>query len=239
MKNKLAKLFILIPLLALSSCGKSDNTPIETGLKGKFKNSTSLQVYYKRTISTSDRFLYATSYPLNNLTNFGVYEDLSQDQINKKEMSFTYSWDQTLTLNKDNTYHYVFTITFGNPGNCPDMMSVNADYYGTYLYSKLDDNNYVIDLSSPNKGKEEIYACNFSINELFWFGGGITAKHSSPDKVIDFELDALAGRYETSWYSRSRTIKTTYDFENQSNNSIVDDLFDQYFLDHVGQYCTY
>lgn len=228
-------------MILLSSCGgngnKGDTLPV--GLKGKYKNDVSMSVYYRRQVSTDGRYLYVSTYPLNQLTQFGCIDDLSPEDIARGDRAFNYKYEQSLTLSKDYTYHYVYKIIFGNPGNCPDMMSINVDIYGTYLYTKTSETSYAINLSSPMSGTESYYGCNFSVNELFWFGGGITAKHQDPDKVIDFALLKEVNREEVDWYVRSRSVSITIDPESAANNRVTDDLFNSYFLDHVGQFCTY
>ena len=158
------KLLVLLSALLLAGCSSNDNPSASTtttkGLKGKFINEVELRVLHRKDISTEDRYLYTSSYPLNNITGFGCYETHNPGE------EFRYYYNQTLTLQKDYSFHYVYEVVFGNPWNCPEMMSINVDIYGTYTYSYIKENEYVVSLSSPITGTETYYGCNFSINEF-------------------------------------------------------------------------
>ena len=247
------KAIVILITLFLTSCasnGSSNPSKIETGLKGKFVNEVELKAIHRDFVGRDEgNFLYTSTYPLNNMSGFGC-DSLSGPQViggvtyyqyhqHEAGQEFRYYYSQTLTLQKDQTYRYQFEIIFGNPWNCPDMMSINADIYGTYIQSKTSDNEYIISLSSPLSGTETIYACHFSVDELWWFGGGITAKHSTPDKVVDFALNREIEREEIDWYVRNRDVRITLATTENPSNTIYDDLFNCYFLDDVGQYCTY
>lgn len=231
------KLLVLLSTLLLAGCSSNDNPSASTtttkGLKGKFVNEVELRVLHRKDISTEDRYLYTSSYPLNNITGFGCYETHNPGE------EFRYYYNQTLTLQKDYSFHYVYEVVFGNPWNCPEMMSINVDIYGTYTYSYIKENEYVVSLSSPITGTETYYGCNFSVNELWWFGGGIAAKHATPDKQIDFALNKEVNKEEIDWYVRAREVRITTAIETDPVNTVYDDLFNSYFLDHVGQFCTY
>ena len=228
------KALILLTLLLAACSGnnkKQDNGP--KALSGKFVNEVQMKVLHRKEISTDGRYLYTSTYPLNQLSGFGCYESYVPGQ------EFGYNYSQTLTLLDDGTYHYVYSIIFGNPYNCPDMMSIDVDVYGEYSYTKTDENEYVISLSTPLEGKESYTACYFKTDELWWFGGGSTAKHAESDKENDFELLRGAHHEEYDWYVRSRNVKVMYSTEQNTPNVIHDDLFNSFFLDDVGQFCTY
>ncbi len=231
------KKILLLATILLSSCGGS-STPeqssvVANGLKGKFANEVELKVLHRNDVSTDDLYLYTSTYPLNTMTGFGCYESHEAGQ------EFRYYYSQTLTLQKDYTFHYVYDIIFGNPWNCPEMMSINVDVFGTYTFSKLNQNEYTVSLSSPESGTERFYGCNFSVNELWWFGGGITAKHQTPDKEVDFEMNKIIKKEEVDWYTRGREVKISFANDDNPVNLVTDDLFNSYYLDHVGQFCTY
>ena len=230
----------LLFTLALISCGAKKNTNNDpVGLKNKFYNETNLFIYHRNTISNDGQYLYTTTYPLNTISFYGCYETFTPEQIANKENSFTYRYSQTLSLSKDFTYRYIFSISFGNPNNNDNLLSIEADIVGKYNYQVTGENSYLIDLFSPSEGTESFYGCHLSLDELFWFGGGIAAKHDSPDKVIDFALQRKVGKEELDWYVRSRMVSVTVNPEVKSENHVEDSLFNAFFLDDVGQFCTY
>ena len=244
-------LLTLSSLILISSCGNGNkgNEEIKSPIKGKYKNETSISVYHKRVPATDDRYLYSTVYPFSlfnsdwsdpSFRTYGCYDLRTPSEIANKESAFIYTWSEVLMLQKDYTYHYTYNVNFGNPQGNPNLMSVEVDIYGTYIYEHNDyDNSYTVNLSSPTSGTEKIYGCHFAVNELWWFGGGIATKHSDPDKEIDFALLSEVDRYETDFFTRSRDVKVIIDAENPANNNVIDDLFYSYYLDYVGQYCTY
>ncbi len=245
-------LLILTPLL-LSGCSSNNSnnaSKLEAGLKGKFVNEVELKAVHRDFIGNDEgNFLYTSSYPLNTMTGFGCDyltgieviggQQYYQYHQHDPSQEFRYYFGQTLTLQKDNTYHYQYDIIFGNPWNCPDMMSINVDIYGTYIHSKISDNEYIVSLSSPLSGTEAFYGCHFSIDELWWFGGGIAAKHATPDKVVNFALNKEINKEEIDWYVRSRDVKISLATLENPSNTVYDNLFNSYFLDDVGQFSTY
>lgn len=242
MKKKFL-LLMLSSLVIFAGCSNKEegkNPQNISQIRGKFKNTTSLKVYYRRTPATDDRYLYTTIYPLTNISGFGCYEDqVGTPDYDTRAQAFGYSWNQTLILNKDYSYSYKYTVTFGNPWNCPEMMTIDCDIQGTYTYQKVTDDKFVVNISSPISGTENIYGCHFSTQELWWFGGGVTARHKDSDKEIDFELNRSINREEIDYFVRSRDFTIEFNRENPSENNVIDDLFYSYYLDYVGQFCTY
>lgn len=260
-------LLLFIPIiLLLTSCGPDnasntsidnlDSTTINAGIKGRFKNSEAYNVYCYRHLVKEEidpRPMYVSIYPLRvlnydrptngetGMSGFGVYEDLIADGIKEQDFnnySFQYKIEQTLTLAKDYTYKYNYSIVFGTTNStiCPDMYSIEVDINGTYRYSKIDDDNYYINLSNPLAGQETIYGAyipNFS------FFGQNAKKHSNPDKVVDFALNREINMEEYDWYTRLRDVTVSFNRETPSNNTLKDNLFNSSFLEYVGQYTTY
>ena len=261
-------LILLFPLL-LASCGaNADNSSsqLNTGIKGKFLNSVERYPYLiKSTVETEDSrefpdvdFMYCTTYPIKNITGWGVFESILwqwvwhddiqasvyqrvPEAIRERRNSFTYRYDQALTVLKDLTYHYVYFIGFSPNSQdfVSDFMSIEVDIYGTYTYTKTSDNTYAINLSSPLSGTETITGGHYDASKLYWFAGEGAYKHSEPDKVIDFEELRKIGKEEIDWYTRSRVVTVEVSPEKASENKVYDDLFNRYFLDDFGPYCTY
>ena len=227
------KVLLILTALILTSCGNAKKEEKAYGLKGKFSNSIELKVLHRKDISTESRYVYTSSFPLNTISGYGCYESTDHGE------GFCYNYNQALSLFKDGTYHYVYDISFGNPTKVSNLMGIDVDVYGTYTYHKMNDDEYIISISNPLGGTESYYGCNFSVNELFWFGGGISSRHSSPDKVNDFELNREQNIEEYDWYVRNRTVRITFNREKLSDSLVFDDLFNSYFLDDVGQFCTY
>ena len=233
-------LIIALTAMLLASCGGNSNEEInlKNGLKNKFSNDVEYNdVLHRKDIVEHGRYLYTSSYPLNTIHGYGCYEDGAADS----GQYFKYSYTQTLMLEKDYTYHYKFNVGFGNLWNDPNFIGVNADIYGTYTFAKLNDTDYEVKLSTPKSGVEEYHGCDFDVSELFWFGGGkcIGSKHSTPDKLIDFALNIETGFEEYDFFTSSKTIKVSADAENPQNNKVYDELFYPYYLDLLGQYCSY
>lgn len=229
------KLLLILSAIFLAGCsGESTSTnegPV--GLKGKFVNDTSIKVLHRKDIVTDGQYVYTSSYPLNQLTGYGCYETYEEGQ------DFVYNFNQSLILYKDFTYQYSYSISFGNAWSNPDLLGIDVDISGTYKMNKKSDTEYIISISSPLAGTESYYGCNFSVNELWWFGGGIAHKHSSPDKEIDFELLKSLGKEEIDWYVRPREVRIEFSTEKNEPNVVHDYLFNAYILDDVGQFCTY
>lgn len=233
-------LIIALNALLLISCRNNGSEPINlnNGIKGKFTNDVEYNdVLHRKDIVDYGRYLYTSSYPLNTIHGYGCYEDGAADN----GQFFKYSYVQTLMLEKDYTYHYKFSVGFGNLWNDPNFISVNADIYGTYTYMKLDATTYSVKLSTPKSGIEEYHGCDFDVAELFWFGGGkcIGSKHSTPDKLFDFALNIETGQEEYDFFVSSKTIKLVVNEENPQQNKIYDELFYSYYLDLLGRYCSY
>ena len=245
----------LLPLL-VSACGKNSNSQssqINDGIKASFRNSVERNPYLlKPDVPAEDYaefsdvdFMYCSIDPIKNITGWGVFADIlrdyGKDYIRNRTYSFIYRYEQALTVLKDRTYHYVYSI--GYSPNAQDFvnnfMYIAVDIYGTYDYQKLSDTNYEITLSAPLKGTETITAGHYDINGLGFFAGSNAWKHSEPDKITDFGELAELGIQESDWYVRSRTVTAEINPENKSGNKIYDDLFNANFLDDIGPYCTY
>ena len=252
MKKKLV--LILLPLLLASCGGKSnDNIPTNTGLKGKFLNNVERNPYLlKSAAETEDSklfpdvdFMYCTTYPIRNITGWGVFEsiygDFGEEAIRQRQNSFLYRYEQTLTLLKDMTYHYVYFIGFSPNSQdfVADFMSIEVDIYGNYTYSKIDENKYTIGLSSPTSGTETITGGHYDSSKLYWFAGENAYKHSEPDRIVNFEELREIGKEESDWYVRSRNVVIEMGPEKATDYKVYDDLFNRYFLDDIGPYCTY
>ena len=239
-------LALLLPMMLLVSCGEASSgnsdsssaAPVAPGLKGVFRGSASKTVYVRDDVAEGD-FVYATTWPLNQITYYGKYEERSAEEIAAGQNGFDYKWDLKLALKKDWSYQYVYSVIFANPSVGKEMLSIDVDVHGTYTMEKTGESDYTVSLSAPNSGTESYFGCVLSMDELFWFGGGITQKHATPDKQIDFALMKEIGQEEVDWFVRSRDVKIHVDGESPMNNTVSEDLFDPYFLDHVGKYVTY
>lgn len=254
MKNKF--LILLLPLL-MTACGgstpeASSSLAPTTGLKGKFLNSIERNPYLLRSAAETEQsrqfpdvdFMYCTTYPIRNITGWGVFESIyaiSPDLITSRTYSFQYRYDQALTVLKDNTYHYVYTIAYSpnSQDSVSGFITVDVDIYGTYTYTKIADNEYAVSLSVPLTGTETITAGHYNSNSLDWFAGNGAYKHSEPDKVVNFEELRAINKEEFDWYVRSRVVTIEVSPESASDNKVYDDLFNRYFLDDFGPYCTY
>ena len=253
MKKQL--IIVLLPLL-ITSCGKastkSDDNQVKSGIKGTFVNSVELSPYLLRSAAETDlsrqfpdvNFMYCTIYPIRNTTGWGVFESIyadSPDDVRQRIHSFEYHYDQSLTLTKDMTYHYEYFIGFSpnTKSEVSDFMSIEVDIYGTYTYTKLDDYRYAVSISTPLSGTEIITAGHYDSSNLGWFAGENAYKHSEPDKIVDFAELREVGHEEIDWYVRSRVVTLEIDSEKPSEKRIYDDLFNRYFLDDIGPYCTY
>ena len=253
MKKQLV--LFLLPLL-ITGCGKNSNdssSQINDGIKGSFRYTSERNPYLlKPSVPEEDYaefsdvdFMYCSIDPIQNITGWGVFDDIlrdyGKDYIRNRTYSFIYRYDQTLTVLKDCTYHYVYSIGFSP--NAQDFVSnfmyIAIDIYGTYTYEKMSDTRYKVNLSNPLKGTETITAGHYDINGLGFFAGNNAYKHSEPDKITNFgELNEI-GIDESDWYTRSRTVMIRINPENKSENAGIDDLFNKDFLDDIGPYCTY
>lgn len=247
-------ILFLFPLI-IASCGKTNdnaNKEIDSGIKGTFFNSVERSPYLLSSGAETELskqfpdvdFMYCTIYPIRNITGWGVFESIyaiSPDNIRERQNSFIYRYDQSLTMFKDLTFHYEYFIGFSPNlrSEVSDFMSIEVDIYGTYTHTKLADNKYEIYLSTPISGTETITAGHYSTANLGYFAGENAYKHSEPDKIIDFAELRTVGREEIDWYVRSRIVTIEANPKKPSNNKVHDDLFNRYFLDDIGPYCTY
>ena len=224
MKN-IAVLPLIFASLILCGCGNNPEPqaslkPVESTLRGAFVSSESIHTKIKKEMADG-QYLYLWKYP--------------QFLLNA-ETEVLYRVDQRLTLKRDFTYNWNYTIILGNPGEWGNLeiAKIAVDISGTFSFHQTTfENQYSVNLSNPTFGTEEIYGCN--INNMTWFGGW--TMHAEPDMVNDFETLSKTGFTAYSKYVCARSVLVRIDAE--GNRVLYSDLFFRDCLEDIAHYSTY
>lgn len=227
-KNLLLIALCILPIV--SGCGSngnnetSSNIPVSS-LRGTFIYKDSITTQLMKTFRDGD-YLYSTTYP---------------QTLMREEQQILYRIDQSLKLNRDYTYNYRYTIILGNPGDWGNLefanLSVNIS--GTFTFKEMTnkvDESYIVSLSNPTSGTEEIYGTNFNnpADIYSW------TRHSQVDYVLNIEqvLD-VDPSYQFDQYVKGREVIVTKAKDDTESNVVSDDVFYPFILDDIGDYFTY
>lgn len=219
------KSILLLLLLALTSCGsKNGTTKARTSdLKGTFTYNEAINTQYKRNVDDGN-YLYCSIYP--------------QTGIVDGE-KFLYQIDQRLKLNKDYSYNYEYSITLGNPGDWGNlqlaMLHINISGTFTYTKDKNSENKFIVNLSNPTSGIEEIYGTYLNNPTSYWQW----EMHEEPDYVLDFSSLSKIENYSYDEYSCGRKVIVSKASSQEEKNTIEDNLFFRYILETFAHFSTY
>ena len=226
---KKSKLIILSTLLIslFTGCGNSNNEVtsevISSELRGTFTNKEDIETQFKKQITDGD-YLYSTFYP----TMF-----MQEDQV------ILYRIDQKLVLKRNYTYNYEYSIILGNPGGWGNLevSKLYVNISGTFDYKKMDKepNSYVVNLSNPTSGREEIYG-SYLYNTQYLSSW---VMHTSPDLVLNFDELTKFSDYQFDNYVKGRKVIVTKATDQNEDNKIEDDVFYPFIIDDIAKYSTY
>lgn len=201
---------------------KSSET-INSELRGTFTNKEDIETQFKSKITDGD-YLYSTLYP----TTFMV-----EDQV------ILYRIDQRLKLNKNFTYNYEYSIILGNPGGWGNLevAKLYVNISGSFTYKKMDKepNSYIVNLSNPTSGKEEIYG-SYLYNTQYLSSW---VMHTAPDLVLNFDELLTTENYQFDDYVKGRSLIVTKAIDSNDNNKVEDDVFYPFIIDDLAKYSTY
>ena len=217
------KLLILFSLILLFSC--NSNTPISdktSDLKGVFVNNEVIDAKFKKQYQDG-YYLYSTLYP----QSINMVDD----------QAIAYRIDQRLKLNKDYTYNYEYSIVLGSSDAWGSLQvsKINVLMNGIFNYKEKEENKYIVNLSNPISGNEQMYGCylknfsSFKENEI----------HPEADYVLDFSALSKIEDYQFDKYACSRSVLVNIAQEEKEDNLVEDNLFFSSILDDLGHFNTY
>lgn len=227
-KKFLSVLFCLILSLVcvlFTGCSNGDSeTETISALRGTFTNQNEITAQFKKEHADGD-YLYCNLYP---------HRDMA-------EINILYRINQRLKLNRDYTYAYEYSVILGNPnpwGNL-EIAKLSVKITGTFTYTAkpYTKGEYIVKLSNPTGGTEEIYGCNFNgANPADLYGWNI---HGTADYRIDFSSVAKLDNFTYDDYVKARTVYVYKAQTDEETSSVTDNVFYPYILDDIGRFSTY
>lgn len=221
-------LFLFISLLSLISC--SNNTQIEENhskLIGTFtfdkaiktdENGNSLRIYNNLEDAINNNMYTSNIYPLNTVNGSQV----------------CYSYQQSLKLNRNYSYRYVYSIKLTNSEQWgKDFALINVDIEGTFTYEKVNDFEYEVVLENPTSGSEKIYGANVtSPNNIYsWNLANNPSLEINIEKEINNNQEYIFNRY-------IRGRKVTVE-KNENDRILQDNIYYFDVMNDIGLYCDY
>lgn len=202
-----------------------DQTPeARSALRGTFTYQNEIIVPFKKEISDGQH-LYCSLYP---------HRDMGEANI-------LYRMNQRLKLNRDYTYSYTYSVILGNPnpwGNL-EQAKVAVSITGTFTYTAkpYSTGEYIVRLSNPTGGTEEIYGMNFSgANPADLYSWSI---HGTADYKMDFSTVSQLDNFVYDEYVEARTVYVYKAQTEDESNILTDNIFYPYILDDIARYSTY
>lgn len=213
--------------LLFVGCNDGDGETAEekrSELRGLFTNQSEKNVEFKHQIADGD-YLYCSLYP---------HRDMA-------EISILYRTNQRLKLNRDYTYVYEYSIILGNPNpwGATEIAKLTVNITGTFTYTAkpYSTGEYIVKLSNPTGGTEEIYGCNFNgSNPADLYSWHI---HGSADYTVDFAAVSKLNNFTYDEYVQARTVYVSKAQAEGESNTVTDAIFYPYLLDDIGRYSTY
>ena len=222
MKKKI--LTLSLALLVFASCQGQQEIVKESALRGTFTYNDAITTQFKKEIQDGD-YLYCSIYPQRDMT------------VNQ---NILYRIDQRLVLSRDFTYNYQYSIILGNPGEWGNLEVARllVDISGTFTYNYLDEENgkYIVALSNPTSGSEQIFGSDISANTA---NLGSWTMHAQADAVYDFSLLSAGPDYVYDQYVCARKVIVTQAQNENESNTVTDNIFYKDILDTFAHYSTY
>ena len=195
-----------------------------SALRGTYTFQEEKTAEFKKQIADGD-YLYCTLYP---------HRDMA-------ETSILYRIDQRLKLNRDYTYAYEYTVILGNPNPWGGLeiakLAVNITGTFTYTQKPYSTGEYIVKLSNPTGGTEEIYGANFSgANPADLYSWAI---HSTADYKIDFASVSKLANAVYDDYVKARTVYVYKAQTETESNVLTDNVFYPYILNDIGRFSNY
>ncbi len=211
--------------LVFVGCGKKEeNTELRSGLRGTFTYQSEEVATFKKEIADG-KYLFCNLYP---------HRDMGETNI-------LYRINQRLKLNRDYTYSYTYTVVLGNPGSWGNLeqakISVNITGTFTYTVKTYEKGTYIVHLSNPTGGTEEIYGMNFSganPADLYQW-----SMHTTADYKVDFANASKLDNFVYDDYVKARTVYVYKAQTEEESNLLTDNVFYPYILDDIGRFSTY
>ena len=210
----------------LAGCGSNDDagtTTKKSALRGTYTFNDSIRTEYRRTFDDGN-YLFCSVWPQTGMWDGTV---------------FLYQIDQRLKLNSDFTYSYEYSITLGNPGDWGNlqlaMLHVNISGTFDYTVDKTNDKRFIVNLSNPTGGVEEIYGSYLFNPSSYWEW----EMHEEPDYVLNLDDLSHIKDYKYDEYICGRKVVVTKAQTETDKNAVEDNVFYRYILETFAHYSTY
>jgi hypothetical protein len=212
--------------LVFVGCKKETKEQEETvsTLRGTFTYNETVITRFKKEIQDGD-WLYCSLYP-------------QRDMVVDQEIA--YRIDQRLKLNRDYTYLYEYTVILGSPGDWGNLevAKLAVGITGTFTYKEkpFSENEYVVKLSNPTGGTEEIYGSNLNNSPAILRNWSL---HAAADYQLDFSRITDFNSFVYDEYVCARTVSVKKAKDENESNELNDDVFYSYILNDFGRFSTY
>ena len=222
---------ISIPLLTIGFLTYCNNDTKEeenySSLIGTFTFDRSI----KQDAKNEDLRIYNT---LDNAVDNNLYTSNVYPLNTVNGTKVCYSYQQSLKLNRNFSYRYVYSITLTNSEEWgKDFAMINVEMEGTFSFVKNNEYEYAVTLSNPTSGLERLYGCTISAE------GSVFAWTLSnvPSKEVDIAKElSLNENYNYSRFTKGRNVVV----ERRENERILtDNIFYYDVLNDLALYCDY